>query len=128
MIHILIQDANVYYTRNRYIFYSTVGGETLENIDQSSKKRKNQLKFNDNSKWHKVSVIKSGYETTLVVDRTRSSTHKGDITFNGENGRNGKTWKKRKSNVPENIGVDKVKLYALEKLLLQKLLYNHISY
>ena len=90
-------------------FYSTVGGETLENIDQSSKKRKNQLKFNDNSKWHKVSVIKSGYETTLVVDRTRSSTHKGDITFNGENGRNGKTWKKRKSNVPENIGVDKVR-------------------
>ena len=71
-------------------------------------------------------MIKSGYETTLVVDRTRSSTHKGDITFNGENGRNGKTWKKRKSNVPENIGVDKVSLYALEKLLLPKFIWYYI--
>ena len=86
-----------------HFFHYTVGGETLENVDQGSPNRKNPLKFNDNSKWHKVSVIKSGYETTLVVDRTRSSTHKSDITFSGE-----KTWKKRKMNVPDNIGVDKV--------------------
>ena len=73
-------------------------------------------------------MIKSGYETTLVVDRTRSSTHKGDITFNGENGRNGKTWKKRKSNVPENIGVDKVTFYAMEKLFLQSLMITMIFF
>ena len=84
-----------------------MGGETLENVDQSSKNDKNQLMFNDNSKWHKVSVIKSGYETILVVDRTRSSTHRSDITVNGE-GSTGKTWKKRRMNVPDNIGVDKV--------------------
>ena len=85
----------------------------MQNVDSSigsssSTNPNSQLKFNDNTKWHKVSVIKSGYETVLVVDRTRSSTHRSDITFN-ENGE-GKTWKKRRLNVPENIGVDKVKV------------------
>ena len=61
-------------------------------------------------------MIKSGYETTLVVDRTRSSTHKSDITLNGENGKNGNPWKKRKLNVPENIGVDKVGYFIIGKL------------
>ena len=72
----------------------------------SSTNPNSQLKFNDNTKWHKVSVIKSGYETILVVDRTRSSTHRSDIIVKG-NGE-GKTWRTRRLNVPDNIGVDKV--------------------
>ena len=68
-----------------------------------------QITFNDNLKWHKVSVIKSGYETILVVDRTRSSTHRSDITIKGsesdEENKNENTWgKRRRLNVPENIG------------------------
>ena len=89
-----------------------VGGEALENIDTSTTSIKNsQVRFNDNSKWHKVSVIKSGFETILVVDNYRSSTHnRRDITFEGsQDDSNGKTWTKRKLNVPENIGVDKVR-------------------
>ena len=91
-----------------------VGGETLQNVDSSSgtssSHPNSQLKFNDNTKWHKVSVIKSGFETILVVDNYRSSTHnRRDITFEGsQDDSNGKTWTKRKLNVPENIGVDKV--------------------
>ena len=54
-------------------------------------------------------MIKSGYETILVVDRSRSSTHRSDIT-NTDSGVNtkGKIWRRRKLDVPESIGVDKV--------------------
>ena len=87
----------------------SVGGENLENTDSSNGNANSQLKFNDNSIWHKVSVIKSGYETILVVDRTRSSTHRSDITSNDRGGgTNGKIWRRRRLNVPESIGVDKV--------------------
>ena len=100
------------YVENISPSYISVGGEALENIDTSTTSIKNsQVRFNDNSKWHKVSVIKSGFETILVVDNYRSSTHhnRRDITFEGsQDDNNGKTWTKRKLNVPENIGVDKV--------------------
>ena len=83
----------------------------MENTDNSNDKTSTQVKFNDNSNWHKVSVIKSGYETILVVDRTRSSTHKSDITKNDsvDSGSNsGKLGKRRRQNMRESIGVDKV--------------------
>ena len=83
----------------------------MENTDNSNDKTSTQVKFNDNSNWHKVSVIKSGYETILVVDRTRSSTHKSDITKNDsvDSGSNsGKLGKRRRPNMRESIGVDKV--------------------
>ena len=106
-----ISEPSIHKLNNIFILYLLVGGEALENIDTSTTSIKNsQVRFNDNSKWHKVSVIKSGFETILVVDNYRSSTHnRRDITFEGsQDDNNGKTWTKRKLNVPENIGVDKV--------------------
>ena len=110
-VHI-ISEPSIHKLNHIFILYLLVGGEALENIDTSTTSIKNsQVRFNDNSKWHKVSVIKSGFETILVVDNYRSSTHnRRDITFEGsQNDSNGKTWTKRKLNVPENIGVDKVR-------------------
>ena len=87
-----------------------VGGGYSSNSDSLDGNANSQLTFNDNSIWHKVSVIKSGYETMLVVDRSRSSTHRSDITNTG-NGANtkGKIWRSKKLHVPESIGVDKVR-------------------